>query len=362
MQLISPQLWDNYQSVATFNGWESKQDIWFDFTVGEGPHAGQRITEVKLKDGVSQSTAHRAQFLAVLTKMLPKDCAQFNKRYESIDQRGDKVTIKFVDGSNAHADAVIGCDGIRSASRSSVYSDQALINPVFTQKVAYRGIIPMPVAEASIGAELANNRMMYLGHGGHLLTFPVAKGTLMNVVAFHTSQKEEWEGEWVQSLQKANAERDFVGWGEEVTKIMALIQALDVWAIFDHPRVETFHEERLCLLGDAAHATSPHFGQGAGMAIEDAYILSDLLGKCSSSSEIIPAFDVYDAVRLERTQRVVEESREQGKRLDMEGKGTGDDLKKLAEKLDTAVRWIWDEDLEAELAKAIEAFESSRRK
>jgi salicylate hydroxylase len=54
----------------------------------------------------------------------------------------------------------------------------------------------MKVAEEAIGAEKANNRQMYLGHDGHMLTFPVSNGALMNVVAFHS--KESWyEEEWI---------------------------------------------------------------------------------------------------------------------------------------------------------------------
>lgn len=54
-----------------------------------------------------------------------------------------------------------------------------------------------------------------------MLTFGVGKGTLLNVVAFHTAKdREKWEGDWIQPLQKDSLERDFVGWGEKVTKLM----------------------------------------------------------------------------------------------------------------------------------------------
>jgi salicylate hydroxylase len=82
------------------------------------------------------------------------------------------------------------------------------------------------------------------------------------------------------------------------------------------------------------------------MVLEDAYTLSNLLGLCTSKSDISYAFKAYDAVRLPRTHGVIRESREQGKMLDMEGGGVGDDLKQLREKLDTRVRSIWNEDLE----------------
>ena len=130
-----------------------------------------------------------------------------------------------------------------------------------------------------------------------------------------------------------------------------------MWAIFDSPQVRTFHKGRLCLLGDSAHATSPHYGQGAGMAVEDAYVLASLLAACASPSDIIHAFDAYDYVRVPRALRVTSMSREHGKVMDMEGDAIGDDLEKLAEELDSTVRWIWNEDLEAHLGKAMKKFQ-----
>jgi salicylate hydroxylase len=116
--------------------------------------------------------------------------------------------------------AVVGCDEIKSGCRPFVYNDEKLVKPAFTKKVAYRGVASMKEAEVVLGKWNANNRQMYLGHGGHLLTFPVANGALMNLVAFHDSQKETWEGDWAQPLQKNNARRDFVGWGQKITKII----------------------------------------------------------------------------------------------------------------------------------------------
>jgi hypothetical protein len=49
-------------------------------------------------------------------------------------------------------------------------------------------------------------------------------------------------------------------------------------------------------------------------------------------------------------------SREEGKVLDMEGDGIENDLEKIAGVLDSTVRWIWNEDLEAHLGKAIKKF------
>lgn len=96
------------------------------------------------------------------------------------------------------------------------------------------------------------------------------------------------------------------------------------------------------------------------MAIEDAYVLSNLLGECNSRANIVKSLDAYDFVRLPRTLKVVAESFEQGKRLDLQGDRIGDDLEKLATELNIGVRWIWNENMEVHMAKAVEKFLADR--
>lgn len=74
------------------------------------------------------------------------------------------------------------------------------------------------------------------------------------------------------------------------------------------------------------------------MAIEDAYILSNLFAKCTAPSSLPAAFAAYDHVRVPRTLRVTEMSREQGRLLDMEADNIGDDLEKIREALESRVR------------------------
>lgn len=95
------------------------------------------------------------------------------------------------------------------------------------------------------------------------------------------------------------------------------------------------------------------------MALEDAYVLSNLLSQCSTPADILTAFEAYDYVRVPRALKVTEMSREQGLTLDFQGVN-GDDLEKLSEQLKTQVRWIWDEDLKAHLATAQAKFEESK--
>ena len=62
---------------------------------------------------------------------------------------------------------------------------------------------------------------------------------------------------------------------------------------------------RVVLLGDAVHATTPHLGQGAGMAIEDAIVLAEELSAADTPEA---AFAAYRERRFERCRYIVESS------------------------------------------------------
>jgi salicylate hydroxylase len=131
-------------------------------------------------------------------------------------------------------------------------------------------------------------------------------------------------------------EADYASWGSTVKTIISAMQKPDIWALFMHPPASTFYKDRVCLLGDAAHATTPHHGAGAGMCIEDGLILSNLLKEVNSVDDLKRAFEVY--------------GKEAGMLYDFEL--VGDDLDKIEENFTTRMRWIWDEDLEVQIEKA----------
>ena len=69
------------------------------------------------------------------------------------------------------------------------------------------------------------------------------------------------------------------------------------------------------LIGDAAHATTPHLAAGAMMAVEDALVLSELFRPDRSIPEILSEFMTR---RFERCRHVVESSGTLG-RYELEG-------------------------------------------
>lgn len=127
----------------------------------------------------------------------------------------------------------------------------------------------------------------------------------------------------------------------------------DMWALFDSSPIPTYYSGNVALLGDAAHASTPHQGAGAGQAFEDAFILSILLGDetTRSTADIPTAFRAYDAIRRPRSQQVVTTSRAAGMTYAMQGPAK-DDLKKIGQELLDRYKWIWDEDMNDQAERA----------
>lgn len=256
---------------------------------------------------------------------------------------------------------MIGCDGIRSRIRQLVLGEENPASyPHYSHKYAVRGLVPMDKAKAALGDLKPSTRFMHLGPNAHALTFPVAMSSLLNVVAFITDP-----GEWphpdrmTASGPKSEATAAFASFGPTVRTIMSLLpEEINKWAVFDtydHPAT-TYSKGRMCLVGDAAHASAPHHGAGAGFCIEDAAALCTLMVTASSKirefkgsrAEIIrTALTTYDAVRRERAQWLVESSRRIGEVFEWQDPQAGSDTEKCHHETDWRSHAIWDYDVSA---------------
>ncbi|KAL2830447.1 hypothetical protein BDW59DRAFT_17732 [Aspergillus cavernicola] len=352
MKLCHGGIYDAFTKVCTRNLWPSKEKIWFDYldgytdneadynTSSNGKEAKRQNIAFTITNSLGQTGVHRAHFLDEMVKLLPEGIAQFHKRLEDIEERSSdgKLVLKFADGAKDEADIVIGCDGIKSRVRQIlVGEDHPSANPSFTHKYAYRGLVPMDKAIEAIGEELASNSCMHMGPNNHMLTFPVNAGKTLNIVAFHTTP-EQWK-EYPRLTRDGTREealRDFAGYGPNVTKLLKLCEPqLSIWAIFDlakHP-VPTFFKSRLAISGDAAHATSPHHGSGAGFCLEDTAVLATLLSdpRVQSHADLEAVLAVFDSSRRERTQWLVNSSRFIGDCYEWRAEGIERDFKKIEE-------------------------------
>ncbi|KAI1143689.1 FAD/NAD(P)-binding domain-containing protein [Hypoxylon sp. FL0543] len=269
----------------------------------------------------------RDQFLEALVKVIPQEIVELKKRLDTIEEKGidGRLQLNFTDGTSAEADAVIGCDGIKSRVRELLFgSEHPASYPHYTHKIAYRALVPMDKAIEALGEYKARNQHNHVGPNAHLIHYPVANQTMINATAF-LSDPEEWPDDKVTVVPglRKDLEAAFADWNPCLTALIKHFpENLEKWAVFDtwdYP-APYFNKGTICLAGDAAHASSPHHGAGACCGIEDALCLVTLMKEvndslCEKSNSttkkeaLSSAFDVFDAVRRTRSQWLVNSSR-----------------------------------------------------
>ncbi|KAG5800963.1 hypothetical protein H9Q69_000090 [Fusarium xylarioides] len=360
MNKISEPLAAAVGSRANGNLLPGKKDIWFDYHIGmdgvneeakaRGVVAGSFLCSIPHPEPGSWMV-NRTYLIEELDKSIPSNIARFGKNLVGIQDLGAKgVLLKFEDGSEARHNAVIGCDGIKSRTRLAMLgSDDPAASPVYTGKYCYRGLVPMNKAIELLGEDKALNSQAYLGYHGHILTFPVAGGRMMNVVAFQSAK--DWSHErMVIPATKEQMIDSFKDWGSNVRKIVELMGQSDIWALFDSPPIDAFHKGNMCLLGDSAHGSTPFQGAGAGMAVEDACVLGRILQHVSKAEDIPTAFEAFSRARVDRTLKIVKTSREAGHIWHFEK--YGDDIERIKDRMS----WIREHDLEKDINEAVAWF------
>jgi len=96
---------------------------------------------------------------------------------------------------------------------------------------------------------------------------------------------------------KDEALKDFAGWHPVIHNLLENADELHRWALFDRTPLEKWVDGRVALMGDAAHPMLPFLAQGAAMAVEDAWVLADVI---SSGQDL----STYQKLRLLRTSKV----------------------------------------------------------
>ena len=252
--------------------------------------------------GYPYLTVHRADLHQVLVdavRALQPDALVLNAKLQSLLAHSDGVQLHLADGRVWAADAVIGADGVHSMVRAALFGEDA---PRYSGVMAWRGVIDASKLPAHMREPYGTN---WVGPGAHVVQYPLRQGALMNFVG--AIEGTHWAVEsWSERGTREECLADFVGWHEEV---QAMIHAIDVpykWVLKVRAPMDTWSRGPVTLLGDACHPTLPFLAQGAAMAIEDGYMLARALALCPT--EPAQAFARYEAVRKDRTARVVEGS------------------------------------------------------
>ncbi|KAI1406718.1 hypothetical protein F4819DRAFT_501864 [Hypoxylon fuscum] len=340
------------------------------FMIAQGGGQGEVIDEV---DDITAgkrltSIVHRPAYLQEFLANVPRERMHASKKLNKIDRNTDgrgSITLYFTDGTTHECDILIGADGIHSAVRRFILGNDPAASPRNTGMWLVMTLQPYAEAQASIGKGLVDSKdareYSWIGKNSYVMHNLLSDGQLVQFVIASSDDEAMSSDSWHRTVRADEIKNLYQGWPPH------LMQAIDELLckkpehtanyLWEHPPAATYVSGPLCIMGDAAHATTPWQGSGGGMSIEDTLILSTLLGRAKSSTEALAALKAYDQVRRPRTQRIVDSSRGTGIILTGKGEQTGLEMKKSGTLLQ---RWdfIIDIDMEKHRDEAIQLMDA----
>lgn len=242
---------------------------------------------------------YRPDLIDILRKAVDRDYIRMNTEVEKIEQTDSNALVYFNDGSAEEYDVMIGCDGIRSRTRSQVF-----------------GHIPLNYSGMSgwgfwVDPETTDSEEIieYWGKGRFMGIWPT-KGKL----SVFTSVKLPRNIPDRPSERISRIHKYFGNFGGIVPDILS--QLKDPSQIYQDDyndlKMDTWHKGRVVLVGDSAHAILPNAGAGVSMAMESSAVLAEEL--CRTDSKYIHhAFNQYQERRKSRVDKVQNQSRMMGK-------------------------------------------------
>ena len=197
---------------------------------------------------------------------------------EALEDDAAQVTARFSDGSSGSFDLVIGADGLYSRTREQILPEQA--RPEFTGQSVWRYNFAKPAdldclraydGQIGIGLVPLSENLMYM-----YVTTPEPGNPWYETKGLAASMRSKLEG----APPAIAALASQINVDEEV--VYKPLEALMIEG--------DWHKGRVVLLGDAVHATTPHLGQGAGMAIEDSIVLAEEIANADTPESAFAAF------------------------------------------------------------------------
>ena len=254
------------------------------------------LSVVDLKDfekqyGVCNIAIHRGALQQLLVEALGKEHISLSKRLVKIEKKDD-YHLYFEDGSTKTARWLIGADGIHSVVRKQLFPTSSLRD---AKQRCWRG-----VSEMDLPAEYH-----------HELNEAWGKGKRFGFVKIGPN-KVYWYALVNENAKEKDLSKNFRDFHPDIQSIISQCAGSAIFTsnIADLKPIDRWQQEQVCLVGDAAHATTPNLGQGACQAIEDAYVLGKLLAR---EQDIQAAFQQYERIRMPKALQVVSSSRMVGR-------------------------------------------------
>ncbi|NRQ14512.1 FAD-dependent monooxygenase [Ensifer sesbaniae] len=236
---------------------------------------------------------HRASLQKVLLSAVEAESSCRLQLGHQIDAP-DEQTIERLTGRRP--DIIVGADGIWSRLRNSVPGAGRVS---FSGNVAWRMTL---TRDTAAGLLQPNQVTAFLGPRAHLVAYPLREVDGFNLVAI--IEGKETDAVWVgkdSDERRQDCLNAFSRWNAGIRSLLEKATAPTYWPLCTVDDGAWQDGRRTVLIGDAAHAMTPFAAQGAAMAIEDAFELSDCL---ATGTDVPLALATFEARRRPRIARV----------------------------------------------------------
>ena len=265
---------------------------------------GEQVVRVALGDaaraaygGFAYGVIYRKDLHDVLLaacRAQPNITLRTQAKVETFTQNSTSVTAVLANSETLQGAALIGADGLWSKIRQAIVGDG---KPRVSGHIAYRAVLKKQDVSANLWDD---DVQLWGGEKTHLVTYPMRRGELFNLVAvFHSDRYGEGWDAYGDTTELTERFKDA---HPTVKALLAKIDTWKMWVLCDREPVKNWSDGRVTLLGDAAHPMLQYLAQGAGQAIEDAVVLGKALEHCQGN--FAEAFQKYQAKRYLRTARV----------------------------------------------------------
>lgn len=240
---------------------------------------------------------HRHTLHRILKSYLPENILFTNKKVISFSYIDEKVILHFEDGSTAEGDYLISADGINSNIRLQILPDS---KPRYAGYFCWRSVIDNANPKITEATET-------WGSKGRFGIVPINENRIYWYATINSSQFDVKTNHY--SLK--NLQEHFSDYHLLVQQVLekSSDDNLIKNPISDIKPLSHFAFNKVLLIGDAAHATTPNLGQGACQGIEDVMVLHQ---EIAVNNDIPSAFKSFEKRRIEKTKLIIETSRKLG--------------------------------------------------
>jgi 2-polyprenyl-6-methoxyphenol hydroxylase-like FAD-dependent oxidoreductase len=202
-----------------------------------------------------------------------------------VSDSGAAVRVHLSDGSTGEYDLLVRADGIHSSVRRLVFDDAA---PRYVGQVSWRVVIE--------GGSPITSWTVMLAQGRAFLMLFIGEGRLYCYADLSSPDTRDPTDGAIHQLVEL-----FGDFQEPVAGILRRLSSACAphFSPIEEVTSRPWVKDRVVLIGDAAHTTSPNMAQGASMAVEDALVLAEVLASGRPLAASLAAFEARRARRVD---------------------------------------------------------------